>query len=271
MRQRFRWILALLLGPGLSLGQQTSLEYSVHADQFHVLNSAFQLELNEDRYLLEGSSHTTGLAGFFFPYRVRLWSAGVLMDDGVRPGSFGNKGSTSRSRRQVEMVYDQRGPTVVVLYPLPEDDDREPVPAGMRNGTIDPLSATVLAGRRLGGSGRCPTMPEPVFDGRRLLRLLLSPVEEPLPADLQLPREPLGAVVACRLSTEQLAGHWKGDRDGWGAGPFQRREEQREAPTVVWFARLAETMPFLPVAAERDGAWRILVKLTAFAVVTDNQ
>lgn len=260
-----RLLLAVLLLPGVAPASQTRLEYSVYADQFHVLDGAFRLDLRDDRYLLEGDSHTTGLLGFFFPYRVSVWSAGVLDGDRVRPGSFGNRGSTSREWRRVEMVYDAAGPRVVTLLPAPGDDQREPVPEEMQPGTIDPLSATVLAAHRVTGSGECPVMPERIFDGRRLFTLSFSPVEAPLPADLQLPGEVMGPVVACELEAEQLAGHWTGERGRWRAGPFRRREERGEVPTLVWFGRLHRDAPMLPLAVERDGGWRILMRLTDVA------
>jgi len=263
MRVFWLGLVALALPLG-GMAERVRLEYSVHADHFHVLDGAFRLDLRDGRYLLEGDSHTTGMLGFFFPYRVSVWSAGMLADDAVAPGSFGNRGSSSREYRQVEMVYDNGGPRVMTLLPGPEDDEREPVPEDMHPGTIDPLSATVLVARRVTETGECPAMPERIFDGRRLFTLSLDPLEAPLPDDLELPGEVVGPVVACALDAEQLAGHWTGERGRWSAGPFQRREESEAVPTVVWFGRLDEQVPMVPLAVERDGGWRILMQLTGF-------
>jgi len=255
-------LLVVLVLPGVASARQARLEYSVHADRFHVLDASFRLDLGGARYLLEGEAYTTGLLAFFFAYRVSFWSAGMLEDDQVQPGSFGNKGSTSQSQRRVEMVYDDTGPRVVSLFPGPDEDQREPVPEDLRAGTIDPLSAAVLAARRVDETARCPSTPVRIFDGRRLFTLSFEPVEAPLPADLELPGQVMPPLVACRLSAEQQAGHWRGERGRWRFGPFQRREESAEVPTLVWFGRLHRWMPVLPLVLERDGGWRIRVQLS---------
>jgi hypothetical protein len=67
--------------------------------------------------------------------------------------------------RRMALSWQGGDPQIIELTP-PETEEREPVPAAMRRGTTDLLSAIAALARQVRQEGRCDAH-APLFDGRR--------------------------------------------------------------------------------------------------------
>jgi hypothetical protein len=240
-------VTSLVAAPALArsaAAESVELRYAVHVGGLHLFDSTIRARIDGDRYELAMDAASRGIADWLTPYSGRVVAAGAIGADGVRPERFMSQRRFRGEDRAVSIDYADGGPREAV-EPEAARDDRDPVPAGLKPGTIDPLSAG-LAAMLAARSGRCQAVAA-VFDGLARYDLLagdrgavrLAPGRYGIFA---------GDALACSVEHRMLAGFWRGRRD---EGRERDRPERR--PVSAWLAPIGPRGLPLPVRVEAEG------------------
>lgn len=225
-----------------------SLTYAVHVGGVHVLDADADMAMGPDGYRAGLRMETDGFLG-----RVAQWKTDVRaqgqMAAGLlpRPRQFTAHGSWRDQPRLTTVDYTPDGtPTLTLADPEPEKD-REPVPADLRLGTVDPVSAIVAVLDQVAKAGNCD-ITVPVYDGRQRYDLVFATQGETVLEASSLSIY-AGPATACTVRYKPLAGRWKEnrqrDRDREGA-------RQRDIPVTLYLAPAMEGGPPVPVRLEMD-------------------
>ncbi len=232
--------LVTLVSPS-SAGQPLSLDYHVYAGGFHAVSFSTEFNIGEDSYRARVNLRSNGLIDRLFSFSMEANADGRSGENGVVPLFFRTSNRwRSSGERFVEISYDEPGDVPrTVVQPVPDADEREPVPDELRRNTLDPLSAIVQLIRGLSNSGRCDSKAA-VFDGRRRYDLAARHLGEIVlkPSDVA----PYGGpAVKCAIEVQRVVGRWKKSKRWREAGP----------PTIhVFLARLDQSSPLVPVRIE---------------------
>ena len=234
---------ALPARPGPSL----DLEYQVYAGGLHALTVETRVNLGSERYEAELQLRTDGWLAWLLDFSMASRVQGRADDAGLQPDRFRSASSWEDRERSVEVAYRDEALPRVEAVPPPEEDDRDPVPEGLRRGTVDPLSAGLALVHRLVETARCGGEAA-VFDGRRLFAASARHIGE---ASLA----PSGAApyggpsTACLLTVKPISGFWK-------------KQDYKVEPrdVTVYFRPVLAGGPPVPVRVEADtrfGAVRV--------------
>lgn len=251
---RSPWFLALLLSAGGVAGatvpsaaqaatQPIRLSYEVRALGFTVLELDAAVHLAPEGYRMEMHARTRGLAASLVPGEQVTLAEGRWQGVDPVPVDFRFEGVWRGRPRHLVLNWPRGEPVVQAMEP-PNDAEREPVPAELRRGTVDALSAFAKLARTVAETGRCDGEAA-VFDGRRRFdfaaRTLLARDHVP-----NWGAAWAGAALRCSIEGQQLAG-FRLDQD---------RAEAAEAQRVTtWFARVLPEAPPVPVRAEMPSRW----------------
>lgn len=255
---------ACLVGPALAQ-ERVTVGLAVYADSFHVAQGRIDIRFDAESFTIATASESTGLFGLFFPWDSRSRTLGSVRDGLVLPVRHETDGAYVSEAREVRIGFNGRAVRLERLLPSPEEDEREPVPAALMAGSLDPLSASLQAALAIPADlSACPTESREVFDGRRLLRVRLLNTDNTPPLSDERGLPITWPTLKCELKTEEIAGRWKGERKNSG-GLFARRAEAAPVPTHVFFARPYAHLAPIPVRVERRGGWSIVAVITEMA------
>jgi hypothetical protein len=242
-----------------------SLSFSLTHEMFWqglpVFSMATAGTLDGERYSIASTDRTLGLFDLIVEFTGHSETDGILLDGTswppVRPQSYRQYSHWRGDDRHVTLEYGARGPQSADVDPPAERDDRDPVPASLQNGTIDPLSASILLGADAGSQEPCHAR-VPIFDGRQRYDLRLDYIgKETIPKNVDAAFG--GETIKCRVTIERIAGFMKSH-----AG------EPSRPPSTVWLARFADGKLLLPVQVEIDTRWgHVIGHLTAIAIRRD--
>jgi hypothetical protein len=158
-------LLALLL-PGAVAAQPVRARYEVHALGSVLMELEARFELSEAAYRIEAAFRTRGMAALLVPADHVSHARGAFTAGAAAPATFVSEGTWRGNRRRIVLDWTNRDPRVVELVPGDATDDREPVPAALKHGTLDILSAFAALTRQVDRAGHCD-LNAPLFDGRR--------------------------------------------------------------------------------------------------------
>lgn len=234
--------------PAQTLPPTLELTYTTYAAGFTSLVLIADLTLTPAGYRLSLAYRTVGAIGFFLPGQAAVTAVGTWrhddgQDDEARPSAFSSIGAWGGHAYDVEMDYPAGAPEIRRLVPT-QADRREPVPAPLRQGTIDTASAIALLMHRMVEGESC-AMAARVFDGRRLMVLTARPAGTALLAPTTRSFFH-GPAIRCDITGKLLAGFLRSD------GPAERARLRRGA---VWFAHPVPGLPLLPVRIAFDNRW----------------
>jgi hypothetical protein len=218
--------------------KKIDLKYRVFVGGLEAGEVTLQINHGEDSYHVISEIRSLGLVDVLIKFRSNSFSKGRVINNIVSPTKHEAHNMWRGDPRSVVMSYNERGPHMVDVAPLPEDDDRLPVKEGMKLATIDALSAALVTSlSAMSESNRC-NMSVPIFDGRRRYNVHIKGEEE------QAVEGPIysGDAYRCELKIERIAGH---SRSPWMP---QRDDESGD----IWFARLAPAWTPIPVRFEAD-------------------
>jgi hypothetical protein len=239
----------LLLGlvlPAAALGQSpvgVHTSYRTYAAGIPVAQVDAGLNLGPRGYQMQLAYHTTGLVGFFHSGHQQDTVSGTFSGEQARPSRYLGEGYWRGRNRTVEIDYTQGHPTIRQLVPL-NDEEREPVPELMRNGTVDNLSALAQLIRAVAATGRCDTSAR-TFDGRRLVDIRARTVgEEDLPPTDR--SSFAGKALRCDFEGRLLAGFMHDD---------ERARESRPMRGSAWLARTLPGSIPMPVRMTFETRW----------------
>jgi hypothetical protein len=214
------------------------LKYRIFVGGLEAGEIKLQINHGEDSYHVKSEIRSLGLVDVLIKFRSNSFSKGRVINNIVSPTQHEAHNMWRGDPRSVVMSYNDKGPHMVDVAPLPEDDDRLPVKEGMKLATVDALSAALVTSlSAMSEANRCKKS-VPIFDGRRRYNIHIKGEEE------QAVEGPIysGDAYRCELKIERIAGH---SRSPWMP---QRDDESAD----VWFARLAPDWTPIPVRFEAD-------------------
>jgi hypothetical protein len=177
------------------------LRYDVRWGPLRLLTMETTLQLGTSTYRTSTRLETVGLLDTVFPWRAESSTEGLRSP--LRPRRHRSDGRFRGEIRTVEIAYADDGAVQARVEPPSTEEAREIVPEALRQGTVDPLTATLAA---LDGGCRGTV---PVFDGRRRYDLRL---EDRGAATVETGRGMYdGPAQRCHAVVAPLGGFWRDD------------------------------------------------------------
>ena len=245
-RRFFTLLLSFALSPvssgaGAETAAAAELHYSVSWLEIPLARARAKLSREDGAFSVRGEGWTAGALAALVDYRGFAETTGEWNGAGFSPRSHRNGGAFRGRVREANVSWDG-GDVESEAAPPPDLERVSPVPALALSGAVDPFSAALSAGARIGREGACGGT-EKVWDGRRLADWSLTPLEEEA-GDLSLEVSGAwrGAAMVCELHMRKIGGF-----------RLDPRHSPRR-PTRVW---VAEVRPGLwaPVRAEVHSRW----------------
>lgn len=226
----------LAAAPAAAEKRDVDLSYSIYVGGFQVATLKIDMDLATAEYDIAAQVKTTGLVGRMFPWWMKAYSRGQIVDAGVMPVSAGQKNNWRGRERFIDMKFTDGVARIDRIAPKPDNDDRDRVPAEMRTGVLDLASAIISIIRRMDSAEPC-AVEVPVFDGRRRYDLVSVPDgSDKLKPNGYTPY--VGETVNCIVSVRKKAGFKKNDDSGWN-------DKGRSAR--VWMGKAFGDVPPVPV------------------------
>ncbi len=117
-------------------------------------------------YQFASRQESAGLLDWLASWRSQTEVRGFFRGADPVPTSYRVDGMFRGNPRKVELVFEDGRVVRMDTVPEARDDDREEVPAALREGAVDPVSALVYALRTVNETGKCDARVK-VFDGRQ--------------------------------------------------------------------------------------------------------
>lgn len=238
-------VLWSLLLPCSAVAQPAATVHASYAGSalgIEVMKLETTVTMDDAGYHVGLSFRTVGLMSVFASSEQHMtvwggWRHGVPV-----PQRFRAWGSLRGAARETLIDYDNGQPSVRALTPA-NDGEREEVPAPVRGGTLDTLSAIAFLVRLVADTGGCDGHTR-VFDGRRLTEIGAHTVGGVVPADGEAGSYQ-GMMRRCDFTGRQLAGFLLED------STWQRQPHNGTA----WMARAVPGGPPLPVRLIFETRW----------------
>ena len=232
----------LMLAPATAGAQGMRASYEVHAAGMVVMEIEARFDLSEAGYRMETRVRTRGLAAVFVPGDQTTRAEGGWAGSAAAPADYVSEGTWRGRARRTALGWEGGVPRVRALLP-PNEDEREPVPEAMKQGTTDALSALAGMMRHVARDGGC-TLAAPVFDGRQ--RSDFSAGNGRREMILPWRNAWQGEALRCDVEGVQRAGF---RRDGEG------RENARPQRGTAWIAAPYPGAPHVPVRVDMPSRW----------------
>lgn len=238
-------ILAFVALPAAA--ETISARFEIYMGGFKSVSIDARAVVAERAYDVEASLKTTGMIDWILRFSQRTGGRGEIGET-TSPLLYRSDGTFLGTRRTTRLDYRTDGSIAANLHPSDEDDDRTPVPEGMKRGTIDPMSVFIALNRAAAEGGSPCNGKVPVYDGRRRFNLVLeddgvSAVEKSQYTVFS------GPALRCKVQMERLAG-------------FQRNPRFNAQPariSIVYVARFGEGAWWLPVRLESESSFGYVV------------
>ena len=234
-----------------------SLRYEAYYSGFHVASGSALIRRDPDHYTVRSTAEARGIFDWFTGWRGQALSEGAVDAAGFfRPARHSNSGVWRGTERSTDLGFRPDGTIRVQRTAPPEPDEVTPIPNGMIDGSVDPISVALSLSETLSGGGVCKGA-FPIFDGSRRYDVAVEPEAA------QMFKESsysifAGEAVGCRLSVERIG--------GFRTDPSFKTEPDDGDPEpdrVVWVGRPSPDFPPVPVRVEvQTKSGRILLHLT---------
>ncbi len=237
------------------------LRYKIYIGGFSVADITVDMDLAPGNYDVAAKVETSGMVGRMFPWWMKAYSSGQIVNAGVVPVKAGQRNSWKGKERFIDMKFTDGVARVERIAPKPEGDDRDKVPEAMRTGVVDLASALVSIIRKMDGDDTCSAQ-VPVFDGRRRYDLIARPDgAEKLRPNGYTPY--VGDTVNCELRMHKKIGFRKKDDSGWNDGDRSAR---------VWMGKAFDDVPPVPIRLTLDTPLGALIAhLSAASHIVDGK
>ncbi|MFN3826274.1 MAG: DUF3108 domain-containing protein [Micavibrio sp.] len=225
--------------------KQTML-YDVYAGGIHAVKAQLDVSYEKNnRYKLFLGANTIGFLERLVPWK------GTFETEGWRLGNKGERPEVHRSTATwkgedelKEYFYGKDG-VFKKLRILEDDQDKSPqsVDAELVDGTIDVLTATLSAMQNVAADGQCAGTSE-IFDGKRRFEIVFKHESDEtlVPTDYNVYQ---GPSARCQVEVKPLTGEWHKKPRGWMS--IQEQGRQKGSLPTVWFAKVSEDGPAVPV------------------------
>ncbi|NMM46518.1 DUF3108 domain-containing protein [Rhodospirillaceae bacterium KN72] len=234
-----------------------SLRYEAYYSGFHVASGTAFIQRAPESYTVKSSAEARGIFDWFTGWRGQARSEGAVDATGFfRPVRHNNSGVWRGTERSTDLGFRPDGTIRVQRTAPPEPDEVTPIPIGMIDGSVDPISVALSLSETLSTGGDCKGA-FPIFDGSRRYDVAVEPEAA------QFFKESsysifAGEAVGCRLSVDRIG--------GFRTDPSIKTEPEAgesEPDRVVWVGRPSPGFPPVPVRVEvQTKSGRILLHLT---------
>ena len=230
---------------------EAELHYAVSWLEIPVAEASARLRRGDGKFSARGESWAVGPLAAILSFRGFAETRGEWGARGPIPREHRNGGEFWGKKRTVRVWWAAGGSSPQwEALPRPDLKKVSPVPAEELSGALDPFTAVLSAGARIGRAGACEGA-EKVWDGRRLADWTLAPAELSA-AEEESPDAPgawSGGAMVCELRLRKIGGFRRDSR------------HSSRTPPRVW---VAEVLPGLwaPVRAEVYGRWgKVIARL----------
>lgn len=237
--------------------KKLDIRYDVYAGGFKALNASLELDLTKNAYDIGLDAQTDGFIGSIFPWKGSYATSGHS-DKGVLIPSLSTARSTwRREEKMTEMSFDpkgnllkttvQQGSKTVVKRDTQKDLTKD---------AVDMLTGALLMMQNAKNTEKCEGS-FPVFDGKRRFNITLKDDGKEVLAKSKFSKFH-GTALRCTLKVEPVAGFKDKDKKrGWMA--VQAHTEERKKAPTIWFARVDENSPVVPVRMEINSEYGAVV------------
>ncbi len=227
--------------PAKASNTGVTANFELYMGGFQVAKADIELGLYDDCFDLRLAAEPYGIVSYLSSFKLVSWADGCRKAAGVVPASYSvDYFKDGRKKRWVRVDYNGAESPLIRAEPAPENDNRDPVPFGLRDGSLDPLSAVFAIIETITREGHCKGE-RPVYDGRRLFRVKLSHV-----GSAELPQSDYaaysGTAIECLVRIEKVAGFKKSEI----------RKRHFPEKVRVYLAEAVAGAPLLPVRLEAD-------------------
>ncbi|MBL6952261.1 MAG: DUF3108 domain-containing protein [Alphaproteobacteria bacterium] len=237
-------------GSDLARSQRLELAYNIYLGGFLAGSVDVTIALDGKRYRINNVARSHGVLDLLVNFRRQNDVMGQIIEHAAMPSKYAATGVWAGEARSVLVNYSDASGLRFTARPSALEDEREPVPAKLLSGTVDPFSALYQAILRYEEGKKCDGTSK-VFDGRRRYDFLFAAVaSRPVAGPLFS-----GSAYVCRVRQIPIAGFAK---HAWL--PQLIRPEW----TDIWVAKVQDDLPALPVRLEADaGLGSMVAKLVA--------
>jgi hypothetical protein len=214
----------------------------------------FEIRLTADEaaYRLAYTARTTGFVAWLFPFTSAGASEGTIASPGPMPARYIGQSSRRDGTSTWAVDFGPEGAVERVEVTVPQDEERDPVPAALRKAP-DPLA---LALRATGAAAPGTRLEDMSFDGKRAVRFELAceAVERAVVPDHSA--VVIESALGCTLDGELAAGASRRWRSG--------RDPDRQ-PARVLLSREIVTGRYWPVRVEAHTRFgKVIAHLTGY-------
>lgn len=221
------------------------MAYEVYGGGINAVSARMTIaDQEKDQYRIDFAAYTKGLLGRLAPWRGSFEAEGWRDKGGVGTPFLHRSAAIWRGEEDIkEYRYDRKGN--FLSYRENENgviNDKAPDPA-LTKGTIDVMTATLNALRRVASGGNC-TGSADIFDGSRRYTLFFRYEGEEM---LEATRYNIyrGPAQRCVAEIEKGPGKWHKKPRGWIS--IQEQGRRRGGLPTIWFATPSPGLPAIPV------------------------
>ena len=224
--------------------RKVEAEYVVTWLGFPVYSVRFGGEWNGERYVVRFNAEAIGLGRLANSTTIDWVTNGRRAKGETQPVRFEQANTFRRQVRRITLAYAETGPPDVSVVPPESPGKRPAVPATLRAGTLDPLSATFAAVARSFDTKTC-TYAAKVFEGLRRTDVRLEHLgTEPTPVHRVQGLDKQSLV--CLLHAKRVAGYEEKH--------FKQNPEPLP-PATLWVAKHPASGLWLPAQLRFDSAY----------------
>lgn len=236
--------LSIFVSAPVQAQQKQSMQYDVFAGGIHALQANLDIEFpKKDRYSTTLTAKTYGLLGKLAPWHGTFESHGWR----GKPNKPELHQSTATWKGEEEIkAYSYKKDGSFNEYRITDqENDGSPkeVDDELTQQTTDILTSTLNMMQSIAAGNECEGSDE-IFDGKRRYKMVFKQK-----AGDVLERSKYnvysGPAVSCTVEVQPLAGKWYEKPRGWMS--IQEQGRERGTMPTVWFAKVAEGKPAVPV------------------------
>ena len=237
--------------------KKLDLRYDVYAGGFKALNASLELDLTKQAYDIGLDAQTDGFIGSIFPWKGSYSTSGHSEKGVLIPTVSTSRSTWRHDEKMTEMSYDPKGN---LLKTTTQQGDKTVVKRDtqeeLTKDTVDMLTGALLMMQNTKNTEKCDGS-FPVFDGKRRFNITLKDDGKDDIAKSKYSNFH-GVALRCTLKVEPVAGFKPKDKQrGWMA--VQEHTEGLKKPPTIWFARLDDNSPVVPVRMEINSSYGAVV------------
>lgn len=224
-----------------------TMYYDVYAGGIHAVKAKLDVNYgNSDKYDLSLGAQTIGFLEKLVPWRGTFETKGWKLggEQGDRPELHRSTAIWQGEEELKEYTYGKDG-SFKSLKVIEAGQDKSPtdLAADLVNQSTDVLTGTLEVMKHVQNTGKCEGVSE-VFDGKRRFEMTFKhEMDEVLvPTDYNVYS---GETARCVVEVKPLTGEWHSKPRGWMS--IQEQGRQQGSLPTVWFAKVSDEMPAVPV------------------------